>query len=182
MIKARFLSIYLTVASIVLVDARLALASEGEGAAKVGLPQLDTSFYAGQLFWLAVSFGVLYFLMAKVALPAVRRTQDTRSDLIKGELAAASAANDAAKAMIAQYEKALSDARSKAGATVSSIVSAAAKDASAREQAAQQEMTRRLGEAESRLRTARDAAIADIKSSASDLAQAITAKVLERGA
>lgn len=178
---ARFSRYGVLVVSAAMMAAHIANAAEGE-AAKAGLPQLDTSFYAGQMFWLVVSFAVLYVLMAKVALPAVRHTQDSRSTVIKGELEAASTANDAAKAMIAQYEKALVDARTKAQATVSAMTAAAAKEAAVRDQVAQQDMARRLGEAEARLRSARDKAIAEVKTSANDLAQAIVAKVVGQGA
>ena len=149
-----------------------------EGAeAKAGLPQLDISLFPAQLFWLAITFVTLYVLMAFVALPGVKRTQDRRHEKLSGDLAAAQAANDAAKAMIAQYEKALTEARATAQATVSQNVAAAAKVAAERGAAQQQELSQRLKQAEEKISAARDEAIKSIGGSAQELAAAIVEKV-----
>jgi F-type H+-transporting ATPase subunit b len=153
----------------------LPLHAEEQGGGQ--LPQFKTEFYPEQWFWLAVSFGILYVLMAFVALPAVRRTQDNRSKTISGDLAAAQAANDAAKSMMTEYEKVLADARAKAQATVSEIAAQAAKVSAAQQAAQQQDLAKRLAEAETKIAAARDAAIRDVKASAADLAGAIVEKV-----
>jgi F-type H+-transporting ATPase subunit b len=166
----------ITTAALAARVAALSLPAWAEEA-KEGLPQFDTSLFPAQLFWLAVSFVLLYVLMAFVALPGVRRTQDKRHEIIASELAAASAANDAAKAMIAQYEKALADARAKAQAMVSDMAAKAAKDAAARQAEQQEALTKRLHEAEAKIAAARDAALNDARAQADSLALLITEKV-----
>jgi F-type H+-transporting ATPase subunit b len=148
-----------------------------ESGDEAGLPQLDTSLFPEQLFWLAISFAVLYVLMAYVALPGVKRTQDKRHHVISSELASASAANEAARAMVAQYEKALADARAKAQATISDMTTQAAKESAAKQATQQQELSKRLQDAEASIRAVRDAALKDIKGAVSDLAQGIVEKV-----
>jgi len=148
-----------------------------ESGEKSGLPQLDTTLFAGQLFWLALSFGLLYVLMAFVALPGVKRTQDNRHDVIASELAAATAANEAAKTMIAQYEKALTDARAKAQATVHEIATQTAKESAEKQAKQQQELTKRLQEAEAKIVAARDTALKDIAGAASELASTVVEKI-----
>ena len=142
-----------------------------------GLPQLDTSKFPEQLFWLAISFVTLYVLMTFIALPGVRRTQETRKGIIAGELAAATAANEQAKAMAAQVEKALADARAKAQATVSEIKAQAAKEAAEQQSVQQKELSRRLHEAETKIKASRDAAIRDAQKSAADLSASIVDKI-----
>lgn len=142
-----------------------------------GLPQLDAALYPEQIFWLAVSFAVLYCLMAYVALPAVRRTQDKRAETIASELAAAARANEEAKATIAHYEKALAEARAKAQANVNQIAAQAAKDAADKQAAQQRELAKHLAGAEGKITSARDAAIRDVESTAGELAKSIVEKV-----
>jgi F-type H+-transporting ATPase subunit b len=153
-----------------------------ETAAQEGLPQLDPAHFPSQLFWLAVTFALLYVCMQFVALPGVKRTQDKRVATIEGNLKAAQAANEAAKRMMADYEKALTDARAKAQATVSEIAAQAAKESAAKQAVQQQELAKRLAEAEAKIAAARDAAVRDVKSSAADLAAAIIDKVTKPGA
>jgi len=148
-----------------------------ESGEKIGLPQLDTSHFPEQLFWLALSFALLYCLMAFVALPGVKYTQDKRQEIIATELAAATAANDAAKAMIAQYEKALADARAKAQATVNEIAVQTTKESAEKQAVQHKELTQRLHEAEAKIATTRDAALKDVKGAATELANAVIEKI-----
>jgi len=152
----------------------LAAAESGKSG---GLPQLDVSFFPGQLFWLALTFGILYLLMTYVALPGVRRTQDNRQGTIASELAAAKAANEQAKAMIAQYEKALADARSNAQTTVNEIKLVAAKESAERQAVQEKELSKRMHEAEAKIAAARDAAIGDVRKTAADLSTVIVERM-----
>lgn len=149
-------------------------AEGGEGG---GLPQLDTTLFPEQLFWLAVSFAVLYVLMAAIALPGVKKTQDKRQHILSSELSVASRANEEARAMVAQYERALTDARAKAQATISAMSADAAKEAVAKQTVQQQELNKRLQDAETSIRAVRDVALKDIQNVASDLAHGIVEKV-----
>jgi len=153
--------------------AQPALAAESEG----GLPQLDTSLFPEQFFWLVVTFSVLYVLMAFVALPGVQKTQDKRQVLIASELAAAEAANEAAKAMIAQYEKALAEARAKAQATVSEIAAKTTQEFNERQALQQRELHKRLHDAEMNILAARNKAMGEAKAIAAELASVIVEKV-----
>ena len=166
-----------------LIYAAVALWAIPVQAAEEGqVPQLDPTFYAGQLFWLAISFGLLYLMMKYVAVPAVQKTQDTRAGVIAGDLAAAQKANDDAKAMMANYEKALSDARAKAQQVIGEIAAQAAKQSAEKQATQHKELAKRLAEAEAKITAARDAAIRDVKSSAAELATAIIDKVTKSGA
>ncbi len=142
-----------------------------------GLPQFDSSLFPSQLLWLALCFGFLYAMMSLVALPTVKRTQDKRAETIAAELATAQAANEAAKATMAQYEKALADARAQAQATVAEISSKAAKESAAQQAAQQQQLTKRLNEATAKIGAMRDTAVQDVKKTSGDLAGAIVARV-----
>ena len=47
-------------------------------------PPFDSSTFPGQLLWLAISFGALYYFMARKALPAVGAAIQQRKDRIRG--------------------------------------------------------------------------------------------------
>ena len=47
-----------------------------------GMPQLNTEYFASQIFWLVISFIILYVVMAKYALPKIANVIETREDII----------------------------------------------------------------------------------------------------
>ena len=54
------------------------------------MPQLDASSYLSQIFWLILSFGLLYLVLWRVALPRVSETIDARQRTIDEDLRVAS--------------------------------------------------------------------------------------------
>ncbi|MDP9126841.1 MAG: F0F1 ATP synthase subunit B' [Pseudomonadota bacterium] len=164
-------------AGVVLLAAAPLCAAESEAAQKAGLPPLNPHFFVGQIFWLVISFTVLYVLMSRFALPGVARTQDKRQKLIQADLTAAAAANEAAKKTIALYEKTLLEARATAQHAVSEIRAQAAKEAIDSQHAQQQILLKRVQEAEARIASARDAAIGELQGTVVDTANAAIEKV-----
>lgn len=152
-------------------------ARAAEAGAQAGLPQFDVALFPAQLFWLVVNFGVLYILMAFVALPRIQRAQKKRSDAVAAELTAATAASDAAKTMIAHYEKALADARATAQQEVNSLTAEAAKHAAEQQAVQQRQLAKRLQEAEAKIAAARTAALGNARGVASELAAAVLEKI-----
>lgn len=146
-------------------------------AADEGLPQFNTALFPEQLFWLVVSFGALYLLMKYVALPGVESVQDNRKQVIDTALSTAKQANEQAKAMGHEADKALSDARAKANATVNAMKADAAKVAAEQQAAQGKQINARLREAEAGIATTRDKALKEIEATAADLAAAIVDSV-----
>jgi F-type H+-transporting ATPase subunit b len=152
------------------------MAAEAD-APKSGLPQLDMSLYPAQLFWLAVFFGLLYVLMRYVALPAVHRTQEHRRATIASALMAARRANDDAQRVMAEVEQSLAEARAKARATVDAIRLETTNDAAERLAEQQRGLMRRLRDTESKIVTARVAAMKNVNTAAKELSIVIAQRV-----
>jgi F-type H+-transporting ATPase subunit b len=87
-------------------------AGDAHGA-KPGLPQLDISTFASQLFWLLISFVILYVVISRVAAPKIGGVIQDRANRIKGDLETAAKAKRDSEAAIAGYDKALADARAR---------------------------------------------------------------------
>jgi F-type H+-transporting ATPase subunit b len=157
------------------IAALVAVPLWAQEAEKAGLPPLNTKFYPGQVFWLVISFTVLYVLMARFALPGIERTQAKRQAIIAAELTAANAANEAARKTIAEYEKILADARLKA--VTAEDMSHAAKEAIESQAEQQKVLIRQVHQAEVRIGVARDAAMREVEAAATELANTIIEKV-----
>ena len=70
-----------------------------------GMPQLDSDTFLSQIFWLIVTFGVLYWLLKTKALPKVSEVLEARQDRIASDLDRAATlrtANEALAGLVAQ--------------------------------------------------------------------------------
>jgi F-type H+-transporting ATPase subunit b len=143
------------------------------------MPQLEQIHtFVSQIFWLAITFGLLYLVLWRAALPRLAQILQTRQDKIDGDLTRAEALKKEAEATIARYEESMVKARSEA----QSIQRAAAERFAAEAARRQDELTRRLAAdseaAEARIGAARDEAVANLQTVAAEVAQAAVAKLL----
>ena len=159
----------------------LSLPSLAEEVGGSDMPQLNISLFPEQVFWLAVTFTVLYFLMSVIALPRVARTQENRRNVIAAEVEAARLANDKAMEMVAASDKSLKEARAKAQESVSVMIAKVGDEAAAHQATQERELLRIMHRAEADIAVAREAALNDMRAGAADLAKEIVAKILHSG-
>ncbi|MGD2131979.1 MAG: F0F1 ATP synthase subunit B' [Maricaulaceae bacterium] len=155
-------------------------AADAAHAAEAGLPQLDFSTWPGQIFWLAISFGVLYFVLSRSVLPRIGGAIEDRKDKIADDLDEANRlqrqAEDAQKA----YEQSLADARAKAHAIAGETRDRVNEEITARAADAEEQFSKKAEEAETRIRAAAEAAMANVSSVASEVAVALVEKLSGR--
>ncbi len=94
-------------------------ATQAHGGETAGLPQLDMSTWPSQLFWLTVTFGALFALMATHFLPRIGGMIEERRDRIADDLDQAAEFKGQAEDAQNAYEKELANARGKAQAIAS---------------------------------------------------------------
>src|SRR5579864_1040682 len=85
-----------------------------EAASKPGLPQLDVTWYPAQLFWLVVTFGLLFLFFWRVTLPMIEGVLRERRNRIEGDLGVAEKMRQQAAEALAGYEAEMAGARSRA--------------------------------------------------------------------
>lgn len=74
------------------------------------MPQLDLSTFIPQLFWLFLSFGLLYYLLSKFCLPQLTNIFVRRELQMSEDMKAAYLAKDEALRLKVEYELILSNA------------------------------------------------------------------------
>jgi F-type H+-transporting ATPase subunit b len=140
-------------------------------------PPFDPTLFSSQLFWFAIAFGVLYYVMSRVALPRVAQTLEARRLAIAADLDAARAAGESAEAARVQHERLLAEARAKARAELDNVRTKSSAAIVAQTQKAEADVAQKVASAESKLRDLRNDAMANVRATASELAMAITQKV-----
>lgn len=145
----------------------------GGPAQEATFPPFDPNNFAAELIWLAITFGTIYFLMSRIALPRVTKILAARKDKIDSDLATAAKAQDAAAAAAAAHENTLAEAKAKAQAMGQSAHAEFKADADSRRAALEAELNAKLAAAETQIATTKSAAMANVDSIATDTAQAI---------
>ena len=142
------------------------------------MPQLNFADYAPQLFWLAVTFILLYLAMARMALPRIARVLDERERKVQDDLARAEKLKAEADETLAAYNKALADARGLAQAELQKAAEAIAAENAKRDAALTAMLGERTRAAEQGIAAAKQAALSDIRGVAADSAAAMVAKLI----
>lgn len=145
-----------------------------EDAASGVFPPFDPTYFASQLFWLAISFAVLYFLLSRWLLPRIGSAIEERKDRIADDLDAAASLKTQADDAVKAYEKSLADARARAQAVGAEARAEAEREAAAETASMEAELEARQNDAEARIAKARSAAMSEVRNVAADVASTVT--------
>jgi F-type H+-transporting ATPase subunit b len=140
-------------------------------------PPFQKDTFGSQLLWLAITFGLLYLIASKLALPRVGGIIADRRARIDGDLAEAARMKESADAAIASYEKSLADARAKAQTIAAQTRDKVAAEAEARRKEVAAGLQGKLAAAEQTIAATRSAAMTNVQGIAKDVAIAIVARL-----
>ena len=141
------------------------------------MPQLDISTFPPQLIWLAITFIVLYLLMAKLGLPRIARTLGVRRERIDTDLEKAQQMKAEAEAVIAAYERALAEARQQAQQMLKETTDRLNAQAAERQRGLAEKLAAETGAAERRIAEAKTVALGNIREVAVEVARAAAARL-----
>ena len=70
-----------------------------------GMPQLNPEFWISQIFWLIITFGILFIVLTKVILPKISDNLETRKTQILENIETADKQKEESQKKIDEYEK-----------------------------------------------------------------------------
>ena len=79
-----------------------------------GMPQLNPEFWISQIFWLIITFGILFIVLTKVILPKISDNLETRKLQILENIEIADRQKEESQKKIDEYEKIILDSKVKA--------------------------------------------------------------------
>lgn len=141
-------------------------------------PPFQSENFPSQLVWLALTFTLLYVLMAKVALPRIGRIIAERSKRIAEDVAAAQRFKERSDAANAAYETTLAEARARSQDVVNTAHKAHAQAAEESNKRLEAELRERIAAAEKSIALSRDAAIESVGGIAAETAVAIVERLV----
>ena len=87
---------------------------EAFAAESGGMPQLNPEFWVSQIFWLIITFGILYVVLSKLILPKISANLEIRKSQILDNIEAAEKQREASELKIAEYEKTVQGSKNEA--------------------------------------------------------------------
>ena len=70
-----------------------------------GMPQLNPEFWVSQIFWLTLTFGILYIVLSKLILPKISANLELRKSQIQENIEAAEKQRENSEAKLKEYDK-----------------------------------------------------------------------------
>jgi F-type H+-transporting ATPase subunit b len=142
------------------------------------MPQLNPLDWGPQLIWLLITFGILYLLMVKVALPRIGSVIEARADKIAKDLAEADKLRRQTEEAIAAYEQTLAEAKQKAHAIIDEGRAKLKAESAAERARLDAELAKQGAEAEALINAAKSSAMRDVNEVAADVAADIVRQLI----
>ena len=152
-------------------------ATTGAPTPAVVFPAFNTETYASQLVWLAITFGALYYVMSKIALPKVGALLDDRRARIKADLDEAARLKAESDRSVAAYETSLTAAKADAQAVAGRARDEVTRASEARRKALEDDLAVRLEAAERSIRGRKEDAMSNVQAIAAEAASAIVERL-----
>ena len=74
------------------------------GAESGGMPQLNPEFWVSQIFWLTLTFGILYIVLSKLILPKISANLELRKSQIQENIEAAEKQRESSDDKLKEYD------------------------------------------------------------------------------
>ena len=79
-----------------------------------GMPQLNPEFWISQIFWLTLTFGILYIILSKLILPKISSNLELRKSQILENIEAAEKQREESDKKLEEYEKLIANSKNEA--------------------------------------------------------------------
>ena len=129
---------------------------EAFAAESGGMPQLNPEFWVSQIFWLIITFGILYVVLSKLILPKISANLETRKSQILENIEAAEKQREESEQKIEEYEKIVQGSKNEAKNYFKQAREKVLKDIGAKKETLEKELDEEVNKAEIEIKTFRD--------------------------
>ena len=144
-------------------------------AAEAGMPQLDTTYWASQAFWLILVFTILYFSISKLYLPKIKDNLDNRESKIKEDLENANKFKEQSEAKAKEYSVILENAKKEISKMHYDSKTILEKDIQSKKEAMEKEIEKKILKAQKEISELKKNSISSIN----DISGSIASDIIE---
>ncbi|MDA8690834.1 F0F1 ATP synthase subunit B [Candidatus Pelagibacter bacterium] len=125
---------------------------EAFAAESGGMPQLNPEFWISQIFWLTLTFGILYIVLSKLILPKISDNLESRKSQILENIEAAEKQRQNSEEKLKEYEEIVSKSKMEAKNIFNQAREKALKDISAKKDVLDKQIDDEIDKAEQEIK------------------------------
>jgi len=131
---------------------------EAFAAESVGMPQLNPEFWISQIFWLTLTFGILYIVLSKLILPKISANLERRKSQILENIEAAENHRKDSEEKIKDYDEIINNSKIEAKTSFNQAREKILKDISLKKENIDKEINEEIKKAEAEIKDFMDKA------------------------
>ncbi len=143
-----------------------------------GMPQLNPEFWVSQIFWLTLTFGILYIILSKLILPKISANLEFRKSQISDNVEAADKQREESEAKLKEYDEIVSKSKIEAKNIFNQAREKALKDVSKKKEVLDKQIDGEIKKVEDEIIQLRKGAPTKINKIAIETALELTQKLI----
>jgi len=143
-----------------------------------GMPQLDPEFWISQIFWLTITFGVLYVILSKFILPKISSNLELRKSQIQENIEAAEKQRESSEAKLKEYEEIIFKSKLEAKNIFKNVREKVIKDINSKKEILDKQINDEINDAEKEIETLKNVAAEKINKIAIETSSDILKKLI----
>ena len=143
-----------------------------------GMPQLNPEFWISQIFWLTLTFGILYIVLSKLILPKISANLESRKSLIQENIEAAELQRKDSETKLKDYENIVSKSKIEASNILNEARKKALKDISSKREILDKQIDDEIKKAEQEIDTLKKSAPTKINKIAIETSSELIKKII----
>ena len=142
------------------------------------MPQLNPEFWVSQIFWLTLTFGILYVILSKLILPKINANLESRKSQISDNIEAADKSREESEAKLKEFEEIISKSKNEAKNIYNQAREKVLKDIKAKSEVLDKQIDDEIKKAEDEINHLKKEAPTKINKIAIETASELTQKLI----
>ena len=143
-----------------------------------GMPQLNPEFWVSQIFWLIITFGILYIVLSKLILPKISTNLELRKSQISDNIEAADKQREESKSKLKEYDEIISKSKTETKNIFNQAREKALKDINAKKEILDKQIDEEIKKAEDEISKLRQSAPEKITKIAIEISSQLIQKLI----
>ena len=143
-----------------------------------GMPQLNPEFWVSQIFWLTITFGILYIVLSKLILPKISANLESRKSQILENIEAAEKQREDSETKLKEYDQIILKSKTEANAMFNQAREKALKNINIKKEVLDKQIDEEIKKAENEINQFRKDAPAKIIKIAIETSSELTQKLI----